>query len=390
MDFFKNIFRRREVLASNLLYIVYFLLGMYYPFFSFMQKTFPGDMFLVVYIQHMLFFLLLLKAILQKNSVFDWFFLIVLLYLCRKSYQYNYDFYNIFGTMMLLCCSKKISIDKVVKLDLYIRIIRSVLFIGLPFVELMPYNVSVGSRNRIFFGWTHPNMMGLDFLLLSLDIMYLRRGKRKWYDCFIYIVITIFLNITANSRTAEIVILLLTGVHLLSFLMKESLFHKLVVLFSCCATLTCFTLPYIGRYLYLSFPEYHSQWESTILIRIQQTTYFIEKNYGVGFYGFPIENDDCLDMLSAYVSLHWGIAAAAVIIICIGFSICMATKEHNTYFLILLSLLLIYGCAETAHIYPVYSYFPLIFGYYVMNNNITKLFNKKMNIRRGEVPKTLL
>ena len=93
-----------------------------------------------------------------------------LFYLCYKSYQYNYDFYNIFGTMMFLCCAKNIEIKKIVKLDLYIRIVRSVLFLTLPFMGLMinKINVWIAGRTRTFFGWTHANMMGLDFLLLAM------------------------------------------------------------------------------------------------------------------------------------------------------------------------------------------------------------------------------
>lgn len=382
MDPIYNKFKKREDYVLYFFYTVYFLLGMYYPFFSFMRKTFPENMILVVYFQHLLFFMLLLKVILQKNSIFDWLFLIVLLYLCRKSYQYNYDFYNIFGTMMLLCCAKKVSIEKIVKLDLYVRITRGILYIIMPFLGYMSYNISTGSRKRIFFGWTHPNMMGLDVLLLALDIMYLRKNKQKWYDCFLYIGMIIFLNMTANSRTAELVIILLTGIHLLSIYMQEALLNKIMGIFACFAALVCFSLPYIGRYLYLNYPEYHSQWDSTILIRIQQTTYFFEKNNGLGFYGFPIENDECLDMLSAYVSLHWGIAASVIIIVCIFFAIFNAIKKHNTYFLVLLSLFLIYGCAETAHIYPVYSYFSLLIGYYVMNFNFGEMVKSKCMLKK--------
>ena len=64
---------------------------------------------------HILLILLLAKVLLQKNSVFDWIFLAGLFYLCYKSYQYNYDFYNIFGTMMFLCCAKNIEIKKIAK-----------------------------------------------------------------------------------------------------------------------------------------------------------------------------------------------------------------------------------------------------------------------------------
>ena len=81
--------------------------------------------------------------------------------------------------MMLLFCAKNIEIRKIVKLDLYIRIVRCILFFTLPFMGLMinEINIWIGGRTRTFFGWTHPNMMGLDFLLLAMDIMYLRKEK---------------------------------------------------------------------------------------------------------------------------------------------------------------------------------------------------------------------
>ena len=99
-------FKQRNEISTIFLYILYFLLGMYYPFFSFMRQTVPQYWNQVTLFYHILLILLLVKVILQKNSVLDCFFLIVLLYLCYKSYQYNYDFYNIFGTMMFLCCAK--------------------------------------------------------------------------------------------------------------------------------------------------------------------------------------------------------------------------------------------------------------------------------------------
>ena len=108
-------FKQRNEISTIFLYILYFLLGMYYPLFSFMRQTVPQYWNQVTLFYHILLILLLVKVILQKNSVLDCFFLIVLLYLCYKSYQYNYDFYNIFGTMMFLCCAKNIEIKKILK-----------------------------------------------------------------------------------------------------------------------------------------------------------------------------------------------------------------------------------------------------------------------------------
>ena len=369
MDLLIEKLKKLDTFSTAFLYPIYFLLGLYYPLFSFMRQTFPAYMGQLVIFYHILLFMLLLKNILQKNSILDWIFLIILLYLCRKSYQYNFDFYNIFGTMMFLFCAKNIDLHKIIKLDLYIRIIRSILFFTLPFMGLMinEVNVWIGGRTRTFFGWTHPNMMGLDFLLLAMDIMYLRKECKKWYDCILYAVFIIFLDRTANSRTAEAIIAMLIAIHLLSIVIPKNWFHKMMVLFTSGAFLLCVCIPFIGSYLYIRKPELFLQHYGTMISRIQLTTTFYLRNGGVGFYGFPIEDQDCLDMMFSYIGLHWGIAAFIIIVATIIYAIYKAAREQHTSFLILLFFLLIYSCAETAHIYPVYSYFSLLLGYYIMN-----------------------
>lgn len=375
-------FKQRNEISTIFLYILYFLLGMYYPLFSFMRQTVPQYWNQVTLFYHILLILLLVKVILQKNSVLDCFFLIVLLYLCYKSYQYNYDFYNIFGTMMFLCCAKNIEIKKIVKLDLYVRIVRSALFLTLPFMGLMinKINVWIGGRTRTFFGWTHANMMGLDFLLLAMDIMYLRKECKKWYDCILYAGFMIFLDLTANSRTAEAVIAMLIVIHLLSIVIPKNWFHKMMVLFTSGAFLLCVCIPFIGSYLYIRKPELFLQHDGTMLSRIQLTTTFYLRNGGVGFYGFPIEDEDCLDMMFSYIGLHWGIAAFIIIVAAITYAIYKASSEQNTVFLVLLFSFLVYGLAEVAPIYPVYSYFSLLLGYYIMNHKPFSLHIKGKTI----------
>mgnify|MGYP004566923981 FL=1 len=361
--------KKLDTFSTAFLYPVYFLLGLYYPLFSFMRQTFPAYMGQLVIFYHILLFMLLIKNIMQKNSILDWIFLIILLYLCRKSYQYNFDFYNIFGTLMFLFCAKNIDLQKIIKLDLYIRIIRSILFFTLPFMGLMinEVNILIGGRTRTFFGWTHPNMMGLDFLLLAMDIMYLRKECKKWYDCILYAVFIIFLDRTANSRTAEAIIAMFIVIHLLSIVIPKNWFHKMMVLFTSGAFLLCVCIPFIGSYLYIRKPELFLQHYGTMPARIQLTTTFYLRNGGVGFYGFPIEDEDCLDMMFSYIGLHWGIAAFIIIVAAITYAIYKASSEQNTIFLVLLFSFLVYGLAEVAPIYPVYSYFSLLLGYYIMN-----------------------
>ena len=92
------------------------------------------------------------------------------------------------------------------------------------------------------------------------------------------------------------------------------------------------------------------------------------------------QDEDCLDMMFSYIGLHWGIAAFIVIVAAITYAIYKASSEQNTVFLVLLFSFLVYGWAEVAPIYPVYSYFSLLLGYYIMNHKPFSLHIKGKTI----------
>ena len=154
----------------------------------------------------------------------------------------------------------------------------------------------------------------------------------------------------------------------------------MMVLFASGAFLLCVGIPFIGSYLYIHKPELFLQHDGTMLSRIQLTTTFYLRNGGVGFDGFPIEDEDCLDMMFSYIGLHWGIAAFIIIVAAITYAIYKASSEQNTVFLVLLFSFLVYGWAEVAPIYPVYSYFSLLLGYYIMNHKPFSLHIKGKTI----------
>ena len=85
-------------------------------------------------------------------------------------------------------------------------------------------------------------------------------------------------------------------------------------------------------------------------------------------------------MMFAYIGLHWGIAAFIIIVAAITYAIYKASSEQNTVFLVLLFSFLVYGWAEVSPIYPVYSYFSLLLGYYIMNRKPFSLHIKGKTI----------
>ena len=66
---------------------------------------------------------------------------------------------------MLLFCAKKYRNSKNRKIRFVYSHCKMYSVFTLPFMGLMinEINIWIGGRTRTFFGWTHPNMMGLDF-----------------------------------------------------------------------------------------------------------------------------------------------------------------------------------------------------------------------------------
>lgn len=370
-----------EHFSASFLYILYIGLSMYYPVYSIILKRMPNHIDKLILVYHILLILLLVKIVFQNNSIIDWILLAIMLYLCAKSYQYNYDFYNIFGTMMFLLCAKNIKLDKIIKLDFYIRIIRFVLYFILPYFGWMSNHIHfyVGGRERTFYGWTHPNMMGIDFLLLAMDIFYLRKESRKWYDILLYGSMIVLLDITANSRTAEGAIFLLIIMQLVYLGFNEEIRHVLVIFFTVLSYLLSVLLPALGCYLVIQHPDIIYKYTGTLVSRFALTADFYSKNMGLGFYGFPLYSDfDCLDMLFSYVGLHWGICAFIIFNAAILYCLYHAIKLKHTDILVLLLIFFLYSNMETAHIFPTYSYFTLIIGFYCMNRKSHFPYKKKL------------
>ena len=150
--------------------------------------------------------------------------------------------------------------------------------------------------------------------------------------------------------------------------MQRNWFHKMMVLFTSGAfLLMCWYSIYRKLFIYPQTGIIFTTWRNHAL-KNSIDYYLLSKNGGFGFYGFPIEDQDCLDMMFSYIGLHWGTAAFIIISAAIIYAIYKASREQHTSFLILLFFFLVYGWAEVAPYLSCYiSYLSLLLGYYIMN-----------------------
>lgn len=324
----------------------------------------PGILYSYPYI--LLLGLLMLKILIQGNSMKEWLLIIgcsAVGYFSWKGCQDRSSFLF----MLTICACKNISPEKVIKIDGAIRVLSIVLHIVLAILQIAPNNVNVliGGRERTFFSWGHPNAMGMSFLLLCIDWIYLRHKKLKWYEYVGMLIMIAFLDVTANSRTSEIIIavsLILEAVCCLADKYKKN--ELMIIKYSCWGTFLMSVLaPIIGVILCKVLGPIRVGSLGTMGSRFWQTQRFIE-THAFSFLGkaYTPDTDEYLDMLFANGVLRRGLLFGAILLFLSILAIVIADRKRNNRYLIVLFVLFLFGVAEQEHINLIYSIFPVLLG----------------------------
>lgn len=311
------------------------------------------------------------KICIQGNNWKEWILTILLGFVAILSFKGSGDRAVLLITLGI-CCAKNVNLDKLLKIDLSIRIFATFLFVVLPFIGIIPNHIGViiGGRPRTFFGWSHPNGMGQRMLLIVLEWIYIRHGRFKWYDYVGIVGIVVLLDLTANSRTAEILMLVILLLEASSMLLVQ--YGKKVYIIWTWFTLGIFwvsvLLPILVVGLYDGLREFFSEALGTVGSRFVLTASYVE-NHGITLFGSPYDSskEEYLDMLFANVLFMRGVVFGVVIVLLSVLSIYFAYKKKNEKFLLLLFTFFAFGIMESEHINMIYSFFPVLLGIPVFN-----------------------
>lgn len=151
--------------------------------------------------------LALVKLCIQKNNWKEWILIIAFGCVAICSFQNSQDKTPLL-LMLGICCSREINLDKFLRIDLIGRVASAVLLIALSLAGLYKNKVFFARDiYRTCFGWQVPNGMGFSFTVMALEWMYLRHRRFLWYDYVGVLTMVLFLDRTANSRTAQLLML---------------------------------------------------------------------------------------------------------------------------------------------------------------------------------------
>lgn len=268
---------------------------------------------------------------------------------------------NIIILYSFLLAMKNIDFEKFIKYDIKVKIlflILNLVLIYLGFLENKIFYRDNGSVRQTF-GFASPNSFGGIIMSICFEYIYLRRNNLNNYMLIGMLIISFVLEITCNSRTAEICIILLAI--LLVIFRKKIYFKKIIPYIP--IILTAFSL--ILVYLYGKGCSF-ALWMDNILSTRLQCAYNFFDTYQVGLFGKEFLKTDVwlgymntLDNAYLYLILNHGILIYLVTIIMNIKLLDIAIKNNNRVLVAILIVFSIYGLMERGIFFITYNVFLL-------------------------------
>lgn len=311
--------------------------------------------------------LALVKLCIQGNSWKEWILIIAFGIVAVLSSWSSQDKTPLL-LMLGVCCSKEMNLEKFLKVDIIGRVVSAILLIALPLAGLYEYN-TIYNRNifRCYFGWQAANGMGFSFTVMAMEWMYLRHRRFRWYDYTGILAIIVFIDRTANSRTAELLMMGILAVELFCayFEKKKPNFnlYKLCSVGCWIALIADVGFFGIAMGLYFFNQPIWSSLQSTLMNRFRLPgEYFVA--HGISLFGSPNNPDiyDYLDILFGYLTLHLGVVIAGIVFVLFVISIIYGYRRKDEKYLILFLFVLLRSTMESEHLNLIYSWFPVLLG----------------------------
>lgn len=311
--------------------------------------------------------LALVKLCIQGNSWKEWILIIAFGIVSVLSFRNSQDKTPLL-LMLGVCCSKDMNLEKFLKVDLIGRVVSAVLLIALPLAGFYENKIFFARDiYRTCFGWQAPNGMGFSFMVMAMEWMYLRHRRFHWYDYTGILAIIVFIDRTANSRTAELLMLGILAVELFcTYFEKRKPNFNLYKLYGagCWIALTA-DIGFFGIAMGLYFfnQPMWSSLQSTLMNRFRLPGEYFAA-HGISLFGSPYNPDiyDYLDILCGYLTLHLGIVIAVIVFVLFVISIIYGYRRKDEKYLILLLFVLLRSTMESEHLNLIYSWFPVLLG----------------------------
>lgn len=344
------------------------------------------------YLLKVLYLLVIVKVVIEKKSWLDVLVILGMLglsELSRITTQTNAVWWFLIGILLI----KDVDLNRILKTDFLTRIFLGIALIFFPIIGLYPNQAGkIGGRYRSYFGWAHPNEMGLFFLMLYVLWFYFRFEKWNWKDTLAMAACIGFVDHFANSRTSEVAAVLLLGFAVLHTLMKRKTKDSIlrikgisalavgVLLGGCGCLLSLMTIATSGTPWLNYFP-------GTVSSRLLLANRFWEAE-GFTLFGQVFDNAvyNYLDIMYAYLGLNMGLVVLVGFLALNLLAIWNAYRQKDEKILIIMLVFITYSLLEHEHFKILSGFYPVLLGYYVWPrlNTCRVWMEQRWNRRNGK------
>ncbi len=288
------------------------------------------------------------------------------------------NYYGLFKLSLLIATSRGIEFRKCIKYDLFTRITMTLIMFVLFISGIAPdITSSYNGVLRHSLGFENPNHVGLMAFIIIMEIVYLSKANLSLLQYLFAIVIIVFADITAGSRTAElmtIMALVFVSVYKAFPRFFDTKYMKGAMKY---CPIICGSITFLGAYLY--------KCGNTVAIILNQVfsgrlanIVFYQQKYGLSLFGFNTSSAGRTnDNLYGYCLIGLGIVTFILFII-IYIQMIDAIYDKNKPIAIILTCFMIYGLSERLWMNVDYNIMMLSFRsliYHDLENEIDKIPN---------------
>lgn len=263
---------------------------------------------------------------------------------------------------LLLASIQSVSSEKIIKLDLTIRVISFVMLYLSVLLQFVPD--SLGYRNgtlvRRSLGFNHPNRLGVHLLMICLDIFYLKHKNFKAKNWFELIFLSWIMLSIADSRSPFFCSVILIAIEIIDKLLSKTsmrIDQHFVRILGNSILIASVAISIIIPYLF-NFGRIFVMGDSdTLGSRIIKASYAI-RTYGIHLFGSRIEvigiseaiklgvQANGIDNLYVYVLVNFGVVFFAAFILACFSTIKYLVNNENYAALICFLIVIIFSIVE--------------------------------------------
>ena len=284
--------------------------------------------------------------------------------------------YPIFIEILLMFFAVlNLDFNKVLKMDILIKIfIICTLFIFNRFgLATSEFIVTRGEVIRRAYGFYHPNTFGMIIMISFFELVYLFSNNLKKWHYILGIGLIFLIEITSNTRTAIVCILIMLLSCLFNKYLKKIVNNSVIELFIKNLYLILLVISILITLMYIYKLPFYAEINELLSNRVYLQSVFFNE-YGATLFGNSIDYKRTLDNGFLKVFLNFGSITSLFFIVIYWLTFKKCYRERNYILIYIFSILLFFSFSESSMFY-IYNN---IFMIYLVTNKKEVEIEKKL------------